>query len=154
MTDKLSDVDEAERLGRRRARMLPMLAVIFIAQQVSFFASEQEASERLVRTVDHVKVGAWMVLSLVLLAALYTGGFWLKRRSVRALMDDEVTRAHRASALSLGFLVTILGAIALYFLDMVEPMSSRVAIHLIVTIGIAAALIRFGMLERRVHSLG
>ena len=154
MTDKLSDVDEAERLGRRRARMLPMLAVIFIAQQVSFFASEQEASERLLRTVDHVKVGAWMVLSLVLLAALYTGGFWLKRRSVRALMDDEITRAHRASALSLGFLVTILGAIALYFLDMVEPMSGRVAIHLIVTMGIAAALIRFGMLERRVHSLG
>ena len=49
---------------------------------------------------------------------------------------------------------SILGAIALYFLDMIEPMSSRVAIHLIVTIGIAAALVRFGMLERRVHSLG
>jgi hypothetical protein len=154
MTDRLSDVDEAERLGRRRARLLPMLAVLFIAQQTSFFASEQEAGAKLVRTVDHVKVGAWVVLSLVLLAALYTGGFWLRRRAVRTLMDDEVTRAHRASALSLGYLVTILGAIALYFLDMIEPMSSRVAIHLIVTIGIAAALVRFGMLERRVHSLG
>ena len=78
----------------------------------------------------------------------------MRPRAVRALMDDEITRAHRASALSLGFLVTILSAIALYFLDMFEPMGSRVAIHLIVTIGIAIALIRFGMLERRVHALG
>ena len=121
---------------------------------MSFFASEYEATGNLTRTVDHVKVGAWVVLSAVLLAALYTGGFWLRPKAVRALMDDEVTRAHRASALSLGFLLTMLGAIALYFLDMVEPMSSRVSIHLIVTIGIAAALARFGYLERRVHALG
>jgi hypothetical protein len=33
-------------------------------------------------------------------------------------------------------------------------MQSRVAIHVIVTLGIAAALIRFGMLERRAHSNG
>ena len=154
MPDKLSPTEEAERLGRRRARMLPVLAIVFVAQQASFFTAEFEASEHLVRTVDHVKVGAWVILSAVLLAALYTGGFWLRPRAVRALMDDEITRAHRASALSLGFLVTILSAIALYFLDMFEPMGSRVAIHLIVTIGIAIALIRFGMLERRVHALG
>jgi hypothetical protein len=152
--DKLSPVEEAERLGRRRARMLPVLAVIFIAQQASFFASENEASANHVRTVDQVKVGAWVVLSAVLLAALYTGGFWLRPKAVRALMDDEITRAHRASALSLGFLVTMIGAIGLYFVDMVEPMQSRVAIHLIVTFGIAAALVRFGMLERRVHAIG
>lgn len=154
MPEKLSPTEEAERLGRRRARMLPILAVLFIAQQASFFASESEASAQLVRTVDHVKVGAWVLLSAVLLAALYTGGFWLRPKAVRALMDDEITRAHRASALSLGFLVTMLAAIGLYFLDMVEPMTSRVAIHLIVTFGIAAALVRFGYLERRAHALG
>ena len=154
MAERLSDTEQAERLGRRRARMLPILAVIFIAQQASFFVSETEASADLVRTVDHVKFGAWLVISLVLLAALYTGGFWLRPRAVRALMDDEITRAHRASALSLGFLVTILSAIGLYILDMVEPMQTRVAIHLIVTFGIAAALLRFGVLERRAHALG
>ena len=30
MTDSLSDVEQAERLGRRRARMLPILAVVFV----------------------------------------------------------------------------------------------------------------------------
>ena len=111
MQRETSDVEQAERLGRRRARMLALLAVIFLTQQISFFASESERASAAVRTVDHVKFGAWLVLSLVLLAALYTGGFWLRRREVRALMDDEITRQHRAAALSLGFLVAMLTAI-------------------------------------------
>jgi len=146
-----SDIDQAERLGRRRARMLPFLAVIFISQQASFFASETERTSAVIRSVDHVKFGAWMVLSLVLLAALYTGGFWFQRREVRALMDDDITRQHRATALSLGFLVAMLAAIALYLVDMAEPVGTRVAIHVIVTLGIASALLRFGLLERRAH---
>ena len=154
MPRETSNVEQAERLGRRRARMLPLLAVIFLTQQASFFVSESERASAVVRTVDHVKFGAWLVLSLVLLAALYTGGFWFHRREVRALMDDEITRQHRATALSLGFLVAMLTAIGLYLLDMAEPIGTRVAIHLIVTLGIGAALIRFGLLERRAHDLG
>ena len=142
-----SHAEKADRLSRRRARMLPILALFFITQQASFFIEGSGGSAE--RAVDHVKLGAWLVLSLVLLAALWTGGFWLQKREVRDLMDDEVTRAHRAAALSIGFLVAMLTAIALYVVDMFEPMSSRMATHLIVTFGIAAALIRFGLLERR-----
>ena len=147
-----ADIERAEQLGRRRARVLPFLALMFIAQQASFFVEGSGGPAE--RAVDHVKLAAWLVLSGVLLAALWTGGFWLQKREVRALMDDEVTRAHRSAALSLGFLVAMLAAIALYLVDMVEPMTSRMAIHLIVTAGIAAALLRFGVLERRVHRLG
>jgi len=154
MSDTDSTVEQADRLSRRRARMMPMLAIIFLLQQASFFASETAKPENAIRTVDHVKFGAWLVLSLVLLAALYTGGFWLRSRAVRDLMEDEITRDHRARALSLGFLIAMLAAIALYLVDMVDPMSSRMAIHLIVTMGIAAALLRFGMLEKRVHAVG
>ena len=154
MSKDMSEVDQAEALGRRRARMLPMLAIIFITQQISFFASEAERTSAVIRSVDHVKFGAWLVLSLVLLGALYTGGFWFRSRAVRALMNDEITQANRASALSLGFLIAMLTAIGLYLVDMVEPVGTRVAIHVIVTLGIAAALIRFGALERRAHRLG
>jgi hypothetical protein len=152
MPKETSDVEQAERLGRRRARMLPFLALIFLTQQISFFASETERTSAVIRSVDHAKFGAWMVLSLVLLAALHTGGFWFHRREVRALMDDEITQAHRATALSLGFLVAMLTAIALYLVDMAEPVGTRVAIHVIVTLGIASALLRFGYLERRAHA--
>jgi hypothetical protein len=143
----MTHAEEADRLSRRRARMLPMLALFFVVQQASFFVEGSGGAAE--RAVDHVKLGAWLLLSGVLLAALWTGGFWLRKREVRALMDDEITRSHRAAALSVGFLVAMLAAIGLYLLDMFEPITSRMAIHLIVTAGIAAALLRFGLLERR-----
>ncbi len=143
----MTHAEEADRLSRRRARMLPILAVVFISQQAAFFGEGSGGAAE--RAVDHVKLGAWLVLSGVLLAALWTGGFWLRKREVRALMDDEITRAHRAAALSIGFLVAMLAAIGLYLVDLFEPMTSRMAIHLIVTAGIVAALLRFGLLERR-----
>ena len=145
----MSDVDEADRVSRQQARMLPFLVVIFLSQQASYFMDPVGDGGR---TVDHVKVGAWLILSLGLLIALSRHGFWLERRRVRALLDDEVTRANRAAAAQLGFFATMLTAIAMYFAVEFEPMSARDAIHLLVTIGIAAALLRFGYLERRAHT--
>ena len=89
-----SDIDTADRLSRRRARMFPVLAAIFATQQFSYFAEPDSA----VRLVDHVKIGAWLLLSIMLVLALATGGFWLKPKRVRVLMDDDVTRANRADA--------------------------------------------------------
>ena len=144
-----STVDRAERLGRRRARMLPFLAVIYISQQATFFATPDSG-----RTVDHVKISAWLVLSLILLLALATGGSWLQSKEVRALMNDEVTQANRSKAMTLGFLFAMASGMALYFLYQFEPFTAREAIHIILSLGLGAALVRFGMLERRAHRLG
>lgn len=136
--------EQADFLSRRRARMLPLLAAIYLTQQASFFLAGDGD-----RTVDHVKVGAWLLLSLVLLAALTTKGFWFNRREVRDMIDDEVTRAHRGDALGWGFIVSTLTGVALYFVAMIEPVTPREVIHLIVSLGLGAAIIRFGMLEMR-----
>ena len=136
---------KAEQLSRRRARALPVFAVIFISQQATFFANSGEGE----RLVDHVHVGAWLILSIVLLLLIATGGGWIYSREVRDLANDEVTQAHRLAAFRIGFLASMAGCIALYMLSLFEPISGREAIHLIMTIGLAAALLRFGMLERR-----
>ena len=149
MTDE-STIRRAEELSRRRARMLPFLAIIYFTQQATFFSGEAPGS----RDVDHVKIGAWLVLSLVLLLALATNGFWFQKREVRELIDDESTKAHRAQAMTVGFMVAMLGAIVVYFVEQFEPVTSRVAIHIILSLGLGAALIRFGMLERRAHQDG
>ena len=141
----LTDIDNADRLSRRRARMFPALAAIFIVQQATYFA-EPDAATRL---VDHVKIGAWLLLSVVLVLALATGGFWFKPKPVRMLMDDDITRANRADAFRFGFLATMAAAILLYFLLLFEPIGGREAIHALTTIGIATALLRFAYLERR-----
>jgi Na+/proline symporter len=144
-----SDHEEAERLGRRRARQWPPLAAILLAQQATFFSLDEP--DRAMRTVDWVRAGGWLALSLVLLAALWTGGYWFKPRAVRALMDDEVTRANRASARALGYLLAMLVAIGLYLTSLFEPVEMRLAMHTVVSAGIATALLRFGLLERRAY---
>jgi len=145
----MTNVEEADRLSRRRSSMLMGVTVIFIAQQIAYFTEPPG-----VRAVDYVRIGAWMLLAACLLAALLTGGFWLKPRAIRALMDDEVTLANRASALKLGFTLSMAVAIALYVLAYPLGLSAREVIHVIVSTGIAAGLLRFALLERRVHNLG
>jgi hypothetical protein len=145
---EISNVELAERLSRKRARMLPFIVVIYISQQATFFAGEAPDG---VRPVDHVKIGAWLVLSLVMLLVLVTNGFWLQKPEIRALMNDESTRANRASAMTTGFIFAMAGGMALYFLNQFEPVTAREAIHVILSLGLGAALVRFGMLERRAH---
>jgi hypothetical protein len=137
--------DQAERLSRRRARALPAMAVIFLAQQASYLNMPEQSA----RPVDHLKIGAWLLLSIVLLVGLATNGAWFQPRAIREVINDESTRAHRQMGYVYGFWAAMLAALALYVLNMFDPVSGRDAVHVIVTIGIAAALVRFGMLERR-----
>ena len=52
-----SDAEVADRLSRRRARTLPVLAVFFIIQQSAYWSNPP--GERL---VDHVRLGAWAMM--------------------------------------------------------------------------------------------
>ena len=140
-----ADMEVAERLSKRRARMLPVLAVLFISQQVSYFSQREQAG----RVVDQFKISAWLAMSIVLLAAVWSGGAWFRSRAVRGLMNDEVTQAHRAQSFQAGFLASMLGCIFLYILTMFTPVEGRDAIHIVMTIGISAALLSFAVLERR-----
>jgi hypothetical protein len=143
-----SHADTAERLSRRRARMLPALASLLIIQQAAYFAGQ---SGRIDRWVDWVGLGTWALLSVVILMAIVTGGFWLRSAPVRALLDDEGTRAARADAAKLGFMLAILAAIGLHVLSAFEAVSAREALQLVISIGLITALIRFAFLERRAH---
>lgn len=140
--------ERADFLSKRRARMLPFLALIFLSQQASYFTQESPTAAR---AVDTVKISAWLVLSVVLVAALATKGFWLQPREVRDLIDDENTRANRLDAMRWGFLFTMAAGFVVYFLTMFEPISAREAVHITTSAGIVAALIRWGILERRAH---
>ena len=140
-----ADFEQAERLSRKRSRMLAAVAIIFIAQQGAFIAEP----ETVVRTVDHVKVGAWVVLSAVILAALVTGGMWIYPRRIRDLANDESTKANRDRALRLGFVTAMISCLALYVLSTATEVGVRQAIHIIATVGLATALLRFAFLERQ-----
>jgi hypothetical protein len=146
MTDP-TVINTADRLGRKRARMLPVLAIFFLTQQAAFFANPPGE-----RAVDHVRVGAWVLMTAVILLALHSRLPLFRSREVRAILDDEQTRANRASAMHWGFLATVIAGITIYSVLGVAPMSAREAIHLVVSAGIVVALVRFGFLERRAYA--
>src|SRR5436189_6071761 len=106
----MSDVEEAERLSSQRPGMLMAMTGLFLFQQFAYFTQPPATG----RVVDYVRIGAWYLLALVVLAALLTGGFWQKSKAVRALMEDDVTRANRADALRLGFGLAMAAAIGLF----------------------------------------
>jgi uncharacterized membrane protein len=144
----MSVAEKAEFLSNRRARMLPALAVIFLAQQATFF-SQLSGSGQV--SAEKAKISAWLVLSALLLAGLATKGFWLERKEVRDLIDDENTRANRNEAMVWGFLFSMGTAIAVYVLTMFDTVTGREAVHIVMSLGIATAILRWGALERRAH---
>lgn len=144
----MSVAAKAEYLSKRRARMLPALAVIFLSQQASFF-SQMSGGEHV--SAEKAKISAWLVLSAVMLLALATKGFWFEPREVRDLVDDENTRANRNEAMRWGFLFAMAAAIGVYILTMFDIVTGREATHIIMSFGIAAAILRWGVLERRAH---
>ena len=144
MTTTQSDAELADHLSRRRARMLPVLGLFFIIQQSAYWANPPGE-----RAVDHVRLGAWAAMSLVILFAVTSGGFWRRSPAVRAMIDDEQTRANRSAAMSAGFVAAMLVGIALYVLQGALQLTAGEAIHLVVSAGLITLLMRFAMLERR-----
>lgn len=67
------------------------------------------------------------------------------------MIDDELTRANRNDAMRLGFIFAMLTCIVLYFITMFEPVNGRDAVHIVMSDGLGAALIRWGWLERFAH---
>ena len=149
MTD-IRDIEKAEKIGRSRARMFAVQAILFASWQGFYFG----AMEGEVRTVDTVKIWTWLVWVIALLAALATGGGLMRSRNVRALLNDELTRANRGQAYLAGFWAAMVAAIGFYVIDLFDPVEAREVIHAIVSAAIAAALITFAVRERRHAGFG
>ena len=142
----MSVADKAEYLSKRRARMLPALVIIFLSQQASFVSQMSDGGHV---SAEKAKISAWLVLSVLLLFGLATKGFWLEPKEVRDLVDDENTRANRNEAMRWGFLFAMASAIGVYVLTMFQAVTGREAVHIILSLGIAAALLRWAILEKR-----
>ena len=135
----------AERLTRRRARIMPAFAVLFILWQANFLSTPDMPT----RLVDQVKISAWFVWALALLLLLVTGGGAFRGPEVRALMNDELTRENRRTGYTFGFWAAVGSAMGLYAVALFEPVNGREAVHIVLTAAIASALMTFGALERR-----
>lgn len=143
----LHDVEVAERMGRARSRLFFVLAMVFFAGQSLYFTSSPLTRD------SHARVGAWLILVILILMLLATGGFLLRGRNVRDLLNDETSRLNRLASQALGFWATIITALAVYVESIFDPLTLNEGIHIIVTLGVGAALISFAVRERRAHRI-
>ena len=67
-----------------------------------------------------------------------------------AVLDDELTRANRASAARVGFWTTFAGAIVCLVVSMaVEPLAATQIMPILIGVGAVSAALRFATLEGR-----
>ena len=138
----------AERAQRRRNRMLWLAPMLFFIWQGAFFAGYAKPHGPL-RAVEIVSLGSHLFLALVLLFLLATGGGWRHGKVVRALLDDEATRAHRAQAYAAGFWALTLCALGLYAAAPFVQLPTGDIAHILLSVAVAVPALRFVMLERR-----
>lgn len=147
MADNRSASEIAERVTRRRGRVLFSQALMFILWQGFYAWGATDAGDRL---IDQVKVSAWSFWVLALLQLMATGGGWFRSREVRRMINDEVAVDNRRRGQQAGFYAAILGGLVVYAINQfVEPVSTRDAIHATLSLGVGVALLRYAMLERR-----
>lgn len=126
----------AERVARRRARLFPLLGIALIVAN-ALFSDNGGIFARF----------AWLALFAGGLVLVLTGG--PRSRALRGLIDDETTRAHRSTALWIGYVAAVACTGGLYITTAYEVIDVRQALQIVLATAIAAPLISFGAQERR-----
>ena len=134
----------ADRLAWGRARAATVMALVFVAAQAGSFPDDIPLNRP-----QTIHFAAWIIWAAALLIFLAVGGGLWRGPRMRALLNDETTIDHRKRAMALGFWGAIGTAVLVYGLSFYDPISSREGARLIITIGVALALLRFGTLERK-----
>lgn len=141
-------VDLADRYSRRRAWLAIIAAGVFLAAHLA-------ARPRVFGTgAPETRVDWWAVNAVALLAVLATGGGLLNGRRIRALVHDELSRAHLKTAVVGGYWVAMGLALLMYFGPWFAGFSGRQAVFVIVTGSLVVSLLTFAGLEHRAHADG
>lgn len=124
------------------------LALMFIVWQTTFYSLGGAAYDAL-RLVEQIRVAAWGFWAGVLVCLLAFGGAWLYSKQVRSLANDESASFNRQAGQQAGFFAAMIAALVICFVNLIDPVGTQYALHIIMTAGIGVALLRYALLERR-----
>ena len=134
---------------RRRRTILAGALMLSIFSFAAFNAVLPH--EGALRGVDIVRISGLIALTLVL-AIRSTTSFTLMRRNPE--LDDELSRANRAAAATLGFWALLLATVAAFIGSFFVSLTLRETAPLILGAGAVAAGMRFSFLEAKGESKG
>lgn len=137
-----TDIDRAEHYSSTRAALMAAMAAILLISAVIGFGDEASSMRPWLRHgIWAAMIGLWLVI-------LATGGWLNLKRSIRSVMNDEVSLLNRSKALQAGFWAASLLGIALYFATLRWELGAREAIRILIDGALAVALLRYAWLER------
>ncbi|THD78793.1 MAG: hypothetical protein E7812_10490 [Phenylobacterium sp.] len=140
-----------ERLQRRRTGLAFFQGAVFLFWQTSFFRITPKDLD-VVHATNHVNVSSYAIFAVLMMVFLARSGGFGWSREVREILNDEVTREHRRVAFETGFWAAMTAALAIFIASLFRPLSAFAALHGVLSAGLAFALLRFALLERRAQS--
>lgn len=145
-----SSVEIADKVSRRRAMGIAAAAIVFLLVQILARPVFLDGPE----TMSLSRAVVWGINAILLLLLLFTGGGLAYKSEIRALVNDEVSRDHYHSAVTLAYWIAMVIAMTLYALASRYQFTSRETVYLVVTPSVGLALIAFSFLELRAHRDG
>lgn len=140
-----SDEEAAEMLMRHRARTFPAIIVLFAAIQAVNADKIMDTG-----SPDWMAMASWLVMCVMLLAVVATGGGFVTRRpGIRAYTGDELSLSIRLRSFAFGFWAMIAGGFALFVVSAWREIDTLLAAHSLIGLGVIAASARYILLERR-----
>ncbi|QGZ93239.1 hypothetical protein [Terricaulis silvestris] len=136
-------MNNPEKTVTRRRRAVTAGAAVLLAV---FATAMTVAPAETLRNVDIVRTIGFVVLALVLAVRSTTAFSFVGRNAV---LDDELTRANRASAALVGFWSMFVAALAVLVASFFETVAPMQIIPVIIGIGAVTAALRFVVLEGR-----
>ena len=136
-----SDIEKAAQVSRARSLLMAVMAVVLLILGLLGWSDQSSSMNPMLRH------GSWAITILFWLIILYTGGWLRLSRSIRSVINDEVSLANRSRALQTGFWTAMLLALAIYGASLIWPISLREGMRILTDLTIAAALIHYAWLE-------
>ena len=133
---------DPEKTTTRRRRVLVAVAILLGLFAMAMTATPVET----LRSVDIVRTAGFIILALVIALRSTTAFSFVGRNAV---LDDELTRANRASAARVGFWAMFLAAMVMLVVSFIETVTPMQIMPVLIGAGAVSAALRFAVLEGR-----
>jgi hypothetical protein len=144
----MNDKIESRSLQRRIALMI--MASAFLAWQIpimDFFSKLVEGNQTVVGLIS---AAGFLIWAGTLVFLLFTGRIAVVRSDpkVAAALEDELVRANRSKAFSIGYAVVLVTAALVFAISLFQPLTGMDAAHVILVAAVVAPMYAFVVLER------
>lgn len=143
--------NEVEVRSQRRRIILMMMASGFLVWQVptmDLFSAVSAGGDTVKITISAIGFLVWAA-GLVALLLFFRTASRSQAAAVNNALEDELVRANRSRAFSVGYFATLFAAAVMFLISLYQPLTGTDSAHMILIVAVAVPLYAFAILERQ-----